>query len=128
MCQFTFNLTILRRIDPLLCNGSINTFPRRQTLGKQPVAGQFVQQRDNKGHPLIGDGPMNTYSRTREEGCFPWSPCRGNMRESNSEAGSCRSTIEFKEHRKVQAVARVQRSTEEYKDENGGCPSDLRSG
>jgi hypothetical protein len=29
----------LRRIEPLLRNGSINTFLRRQILGKEPVAG-----------------------------------------------------------------------------------------
>jgi hypothetical protein len=32
-------LIILWLIDPLLRNGSINTFPRRQILGKPPVAG-----------------------------------------------------------------------------------------
>jgi hypothetical protein len=40
-------------------------------------------------YPLLGNGPTNTHSRTAEEKCFPWGPCRGIIRESNSEAGSC---------------------------------------
>jgi hypothetical protein len=37
-----------------------------------------------EGHPLLGNGLINTHSRTAEEKYFPWRPCRGNIRESNS--------------------------------------------
>jgi hypothetical protein len=47
---------------------------------------------DNKRYPLLCNGPINTHSSTTEEGCFPWGPCRGNLRELNSEAGRCKST------------------------------------
>jgi hypothetical protein len=33
-------------------------------------------------------------------------PYRGNMRESNSEAGSCRSTEEYKEHKEYKEYNR----------------------
>jgi hypothetical protein len=52
------------------------------------------------GHPLLGNGRINTHSRTAEEKCFPWGPCRGIIRghrrssEANRvEAGSNTSTV-----------------------------------
>jgi hypothetical protein len=47
-------------------------------------------------HPLLGNGPISTHARTTEEKCFPWGPCRGIIRKSNSEASGCRSTTEYK--------------------------------
>jgi hypothetical protein len=57
---------------------------------------------------------------TTEEGCF-----RGvhteeiRIRDSNSEAGSCRSTKEYKESYKYNEI---QRSTTEYENEKGAEP------
>jgi hypothetical protein len=51
-----------------------------------------------EGHPLLGNGPINTHSRTTEEKCFPGCPCRGIIRESNSEAGSCKSSQSYTEN------------------------------
>jgi hypothetical protein len=50
-----------------------------------------------EGHPLLGNGPLNTRSRTTEGECFPSSPCRGIVggHKEISEAGSSRSTREY---------------------------------
>jgi hypothetical protein len=42
-------------------------------------------------------------------------PCRGNIRESNSEAVSCRSTEEYKEHKEHKEHKEYNR---EYENEN----------
>jgi hypothetical protein len=39
---------------------------------------------------------MRLYRNTVAVFCVLRGPCRGNIRESNSEAGSCRSTEEYK--------------------------------
>jgi hypothetical protein len=55
----------------------------RQRLGKH-IPGVMLST--TEGHTLLGNG----HSRTTEEKYFPWGLCRGTIRESNSEAGSCR--------------------------------------
>jgi hypothetical protein len=51
---------------------------------------------------LLGNGAINTHCRTTEEKCFLWSPSRG-----TTEAGSCRSTEEYKEYNRVKWRTRV---------------------
>jgi hypothetical protein len=55
----------------------------RRRLGER-VPG--VTLSTTEGHPLLGNVSINKHSRTIEEKCFPWGPCRRNIRESNSEA------------------------------------------
>jgi hypothetical protein len=64
----------------------------RQRLGKHSPG---VTLSTIEGHRLLGNETINKHSRTTEEKCFRWGPCRGNIRESNSEAGNCRSTEEY---------------------------------
>jgi hypothetical protein len=54
----------------------------RQRLGKH-IPGVTLS---TIGGQLLGNGPINMHSRTIEK-YFSWGPCRGNIRESNSEAG-----------------------------------------
>jgi hypothetical protein len=82
----------------------------RQRLGKH-IPG--VTLSTIKGHPLLGNGSIDTHSRTTEETCFPRGPHRGIIRghRRSSEAGERMSTTEY--------------------DNNGNgneaCPNDLRS-
>jgi hypothetical protein len=39
------------------------------------------------GHPLLGNGPINTNSRITEEKCFPWDSCRGITRGHRTKHG-----------------------------------------
>jgi hypothetical protein len=120
------HIFIMWRIDSPLGNGSTNTFPRRQILGKEPLLGYVYK---NTRHLVLGIVPINTRLLTlwdKNERCFLCGPrrdclldncvvtrlynkggavfsvlrgpCRGNIRESNSEASSCRSTEEYKEY------------------------------
>jgi hypothetical protein len=44
-----------------------------------------------EGHPLLGNGPINTHSRTTEEKNFPRGPCREIIKEQRRRlAGSLR--------------------------------------
>jgi hypothetical protein len=63
---------------PLLGNGSLNKFPQKQTRG-------------TIGHLLLVNGALNRL-RQKYRLCFSCGPCRVVIRQSNSEAGSCRST------------------------------------
>jgi hypothetical protein len=66
----------------------------KQRLGKHSSG---VTLSTTEGYPLLGNRPINTHSSTTEEKCFPWGLCRGIIKESNSEAGSCScvSTMEY---------------------------------
>jgi hypothetical protein len=55
----------------------------RQRFGKH-IPGVTLSKIE--GYKLLGKGPINTHSRTKEEKCFPLGPCRGIIRESDSEA------------------------------------------
>jgi hypothetical protein len=59
---------------PLLGNGSLNTFPQKQTRG-------------TIGHLLIGKSAVNRLCQQYRL-CFPWDPCKVVIRESSSEADS----------------------------------------
>jgi hypothetical protein len=59
---------------PLLGNGSLNTFPQKQTRG-------------TVGDLLLGNGTLNRLCQQYRL-CFPWGPCKVVIRESYSEAGS----------------------------------------
>jgi hypothetical protein len=63
---------------PLLGNGSLNTFPQNQTRWKI-------------GDLLLGNGSVNKLCQQYRL-CFPWDPCKVDIRESISEAGSCGRT------------------------------------
>jgi hypothetical protein len=80
---------ILLRIDPLLGNDSVNTFPHKQT-------------RATIGRPLLGNGSVKQASLTREAVFSAWSVPRGykgtqKMRPSRKltrvEAGSNTSSV-----------------------------------
>jgi hypothetical protein len=63
---------------PLLDNGSLNTFPKKQKRGKI-------------GHSLLGNGTVNRLCQ-KYMLCFPWGTCKVVIRESSFEAGSCERT------------------------------------
>jgi hypothetical protein len=69
---------VLWRICLLLSNGSVNIFPKH-TLS-------------TVGHPLLGNGPINTHLDNRRR-CFPWGPFRGIIGEHSRK--NWRSTTEF---------------------------------
>jgi hypothetical protein len=56
---------------PLLGNGSLNTLPQKQT-------------RRTIGDLLLGSGAVNRFCQQYRL-CFPWGPCKVDVRESNSE-------------------------------------------
>jgi hypothetical protein len=66
----------------------------RQRLGKHCPG---ITLSTIEEYPLLGNGSINTNSRTTEEKCFLWGPCRGIIRghRRSSEAGSYRSTTEY---------------------------------
>jgi hypothetical protein len=110
-------------IDPLLGNDSINTFPRRQILGKEPLLGNAYdntsQYRTNKEAAIeISDknerfflsGPRwdcllgncvvtRLYKNRGDVFSVLRGPCRENIREWNSESSSCSSTEECKQYK-----------------------------
>jgi hypothetical protein len=66
---FTIDTYILLHVHPLVGNGLVNKFPRRQILVKQP----FASLRNSRGGcvfcvvratPSTGNGPMNSHSDT----------------------------------------------------------------
>jgi hypothetical protein len=77
-------VNILRHICPLLRNGSVNTFPKNTLLTIQ-------------GHPLLGNGPINTDSRQQKTvfsvGSVPRT-CRRAQSVAN-QTKNCRSTTEY---------------------------------
>jgi hypothetical protein len=75
---------VLWRIDPLLGNDSINTFPREPTRAKV-------------GRLLLGNGSVNTPKiiRDNRRRCFPCGPARGYIRVSSKGAVSCEKLREF---------------------------------
>jgi hypothetical protein len=79
----------------------------RQRLGKY-IPG--VTLSTVEGYPSLGNGIINTHSRTREEKCFPWGPCQWYIRESNSKAGNCRSTEQYKEYKQYNGEQRRTRA------------------
>jgi hypothetical protein len=74
---------------PLLGNGSLNTFPQKQTRGAI-------------GDLLLDNGAAHSFCQQYRL-CFPWGPCKLDVGESSSEAGSCGRT----------RIEGVQRSTTE---------------
>jgi hypothetical protein len=100
-------------MGPLLDNGSINTFPRRQILGKQSIFGYRTNKhvaitiRDKNGifyvvradNCVLGNCVVtHLYNNRGAVFSVLRGPCQGNIEESNSAASSCRSTEEFKEY------------------------------
>jgi hypothetical protein len=77
---------------PLLGNGSLNTFPQKQTRGTIDDL-------------LLGNGAVNRLCQQYRL-YFPWGPCKVDIIESNSEAGSCGRTR--------MRIGGVQRSKTEY--------------
>jgi hypothetical protein len=71
---------ILWRIDPLLGNDSVNTFPWEST-------------HETIGRVLLGNGSVNTPKTIRDNRgrCFPWDPLRGYVTKS-SKAVRCDDT------------------------------------
>jgi hypothetical protein len=90
---------ILWRIDPLLCNGSINTFPRRQILGKQPLLSNAYKNM-RQYRILCTRHRSCKHASPIKEKCFLCGPCRDYLRQSigrgpatRVEAGSNTSTV-----------------------------------
>jgi hypothetical protein len=77
---------------PFLGNGSLNTFPQKQTRGK------IVDR-------LLGNGAVNRLC-PQYRLCFPWGPCKVNIRESISEDGSCGRTRMKRERTRMEASLR----------------------
>jgi hypothetical protein len=75
---------ILWRIDPLLSNDLINTFPWEPT-------------RATIGRLLLSKGSVNTPKTIRDNRrrCFPWGPSRSYIRVSSKGAVSCQKLREF---------------------------------
>jgi hypothetical protein len=76
---------ILWRINRLLGNDSLNTFPREPT-------------RVTIGYLLLGNGPVNTPKTiwNNRRRCLPWGPTRGCITKSSKEAVSgCQKLREF---------------------------------
>jgi hypothetical protein len=78
-CIINIGRIILCCIDPLLGNGSVNTFPTNTS--------------STIGRPLLGNRPINTLSWQRTI-VFPWRPCRGVIRGHSQM--NWRSTTEYK--------------------------------
>jgi hypothetical protein len=77
-------MLILWRIDPLLGNDSVNTFPREPT-------------HTTIGRLLLGNGSVNTLETIRDNRrrCVPWGPPRGYITGSSKGAVSCQKLREF---------------------------------
>jgi hypothetical protein len=81
---------------PLLGNGSLNTFPQKQTRG-------------TIGDIFLGNGTVNRLCQQYRL-CFPRGQCKVVIEESSSETGSC--------GRRRMLIELVQRSTTELACEN----------
>jgi hypothetical protein len=63
---------------PIVRQRVANTFPQKQTRG-------------TIGDLLLGNGAVNRLCQQYRL-CFPWGPCKVDVRESSSKAGSCGRT------------------------------------
>jgi hypothetical protein len=71
---------ILLHVHPLLGNGLVNKFPRKQILGKQSVA-RLRNNSDNRRSVFIVVRAMPSVTQQNckhiyNNGCFLWCPCR----------------------------------------------------
>jgi hypothetical protein len=83
-CLFNW---LMWRLDPLLGNGSVNTFLQEPTRAKV-------------GRLLRGNGAVNTPKiQDKRRRCFPWSPPQGYITGSSKGAVSCQKLKEFSRRR-----------------------------
>jgi hypothetical protein len=91
------------RAIPIPRQRFLNTFPQKQTRG-------------TIGNLLLGNGAINRLCQQYRLR-FPCGPCKVDIRESSSEAGSCGRT-------RIR-IEGVKRSIMKNENESGACPSDL---